>query len=341
MTFVELPRPITSEHVAVWSEHGVPIGTTEAVIGWETSILLVDEVGTSMSLPIECPSTLGEAGMKGEMWVSGHPIALGYVSPAGFAEFFGVNDDCSQPRQHPGSCKWFKTGDICAVVGNYLYFCGRRDRLVKIRGLRIQLEAIERAVLQALTDLGNGNPCQVVAFDVDVETKYGFDHRQLIVCIAEPTPSTRPNEKVPSSRDTLSFSSDPRKADICRWIAEKYGPASVPHSICAIPSGAVDRLPNGKLDRRGLAVRYVKSLRAVLPSSGDLFADPISEYVRIQLRSLLQISDCEWEGAVSSTPAALGMDSLLTTLFHFELHQQFPALTISSTELVRARDSDA
>jgi acyl-CoA synthetase (AMP-forming)/AMP-acid ligase II len=327
--------------MAVWREHGVPIGTTEAIIGSDTSILLVNEVGASVSLPIECPSTLEKADMEGEMWVSGHPIALGYISPAGFTELLSLNGNCSQSPQPQDSYKWFKTGDICAVLGNHLYFCGRRDRLVKIRGLRIQLEAIERAVSQALTDLGNYGQCQVVAFDVDVETKYGFNHRQLIVCIAKPAPSTKHNKKVPSSRDTLSFSSDPRKADICRWIAAKYGPASVPHAICTIPSGAVDRLPSGKLDRREFAMRYVKSLRAVSNSSGDPSADPISEYVKMQLQSLLQINDREWQAALSSTLAALGVDSLLTTLFHFELQQQFPALTISSTELVRTRDYES
>jgi hypothetical protein len=76
-------------------------------------------------------------------------------------------------------------------------------------------------------------------------------------------------------------------------------------------------------------------------SSGDPSADPISEYVKMQLQSLLQINDREWQAALSSTLAALGVDSLLTTLFHFELQQQFPALTISSTELVRTRDYES
>lgn len=350
VTCMAFPRPITPEDVGAWSDHGVPIGMIDDVIGSNTSMMLVDEVGSSVSLPMNEPPTSGNVVTKGELWVSGHPLALGYISPAGDVELLGSSGDKpaeggrDQLNQRADPRKWFKTGDICAVVGGHLYFCGRRDRLVKIRGLRIQLEAVEHQVSRALTELVGreiGSRSQVVALDVDVVAKYGFNRRQLVVCIV--TSSTEDGQHVAvddEAAESSSFTTCRYKVDICRWIAKRSGSASVPHEVCTISSDAVDRLSSGKIDRRGLVYRYVawrSSTSTAVERPTDSTADPAAAFVKAQLWSLLQTSDCKWESAVLSTVAALGADSLLITLLHFEFKQHFPALAISPAELVCVR----
>jgi amino acid adenylation domain-containing protein len=87
-----------------------------------------------------CPVPVG---IKGELYVSGAGIALGYLhQPTLTAERF-VNN----PFQNDS--KLYKTGDIGRMLpdGN-LEFLGRIDNQVKIRGYRIELEEIENIALK-------------------------------------------------------------------------------------------------------------------------------------------------------------------------------------------------
>jgi amino acid adenylation domain-containing protein len=88
-------------------------------------------------------------GEKGELYVSGSTVALGYWGdPEKTSEVF-VQD----PRPYSSQNKVYRTGDLVTRDddGNYI-FLGRKDHQVKSRGYRIQLDEIE-AILNNHSDI--------------------------------------------------------------------------------------------------------------------------------------------------------------------------------------------
>jgi acyl-coenzyme A synthetase/AMP-(fatty) acid ligase len=78
-------------------------------------------------------------GEEGELCVAGRGVMQGYWAlPEQTANAFLTDE---------GSARWYKTGDIVAEApdGNYTYL-GRRDRMVKRRGYRVELGEIEAAL---------------------------------------------------------------------------------------------------------------------------------------------------------------------------------------------------
>lgn len=79
--------------------------------------------------------------VEGELYLSGVQCATQYWR----------NPDESKKRfvgLDPTNQLWYKTGDIVKRIGEYLFFVGRNDFQVKVRGYRIELEEINRAILE-------------------------------------------------------------------------------------------------------------------------------------------------------------------------------------------------
>ncbi len=77
-------------------------------------------------------------GMKGELWIAGPTVGFGYLDDAerSAAAFFEADGQ-----------RWYRSGDIVRLGSDgKLRFHGRRDRQVKIRGVRIELDEIEAAL---------------------------------------------------------------------------------------------------------------------------------------------------------------------------------------------------
>ena len=115
-TFYEIP-----EHIPEERTHPYPIGAVCS----HFQALVVDEVGQ------EVP-----AGQEGELCISGAGVMQGYWNlPERSAHAFLIDS---------GGQRWYKTGDVVVEEedGNYTYV-GRRDRMVKKRGYRVELGEIE------------------------------------------------------------------------------------------------------------------------------------------------------------------------------------------------------
>ena len=115
-TFFEVPLPIPENRNAPF-----PIGRVCSHLKGK----VVNEVGNEV-----------ERGQEGELIISGRGVMQGYWSlPQQTASAFLAD---------PGETRWYKTGDIVveAADGNYTYL-GRRDRMVKRRGYRVELGEIE------------------------------------------------------------------------------------------------------------------------------------------------------------------------------------------------------
>src|SRR5262249_41662581 len=118
-TYFELPREIPAG-----LDTAFPIGITCE----NDRTKVVDEEGRE-----------AEPGREGELLVAGGSVMVGYWNlPEKTNAAFSVDD---------AGVRWYKTGDIVRKVpdGNYV-FLGRRDRMVKRRGYRVELGEIEAAL---------------------------------------------------------------------------------------------------------------------------------------------------------------------------------------------------
>ena len=79
------------------------------------------------------------AGEQGELWVAGGSVTLGYWNRPELTNASFVDDESGR--------HWYKTGDVVNDLGGgVLQFVGRRDRMVKRRGYRVELGEIESAL---------------------------------------------------------------------------------------------------------------------------------------------------------------------------------------------------
>jgi amino acid adenylation domain-containing protein len=82
-------------------------------------------------------------GMKGEIYISGYGVGKGYINRTELTKESFIQDI------YDPEYTMYKTGDIGAYLENgTIEFYGRRDHQIKIGGQRIELQEIERCMLQ-------------------------------------------------------------------------------------------------------------------------------------------------------------------------------------------------
>ncbi|MDG9669465.1 AMP-binding protein [Hahella sp. CR1] len=82
-------------------------------------------------------------GAPGELLIGGAGVGLGYLSRPDLSEkaFLQLNTGCLQGR-------YYRSGDLCCWnADGELEILGRKDRQLKVNGFRVELDAIEKAVL--------------------------------------------------------------------------------------------------------------------------------------------------------------------------------------------------
>jgi amino acid adenylation domain-containing protein len=122
-TFYELPAAIPADRVDPF-----PIG----VVCSHLEAIVVDEEGRAVA-----------RGERGELCIRGASVTPGYWNlPEQTANAYLAIGEGARPS--PRGERWYKTGDIVveAADGNYTY-AGRKDRMVKKRGYRVELGEIE------------------------------------------------------------------------------------------------------------------------------------------------------------------------------------------------------
>jgi amino acid adenylation domain-containing protein len=149
-TYSPIPKPIPEDRVEPY-----PIGRA----GSHCSIMVLDDEAQ--------PVAPGEAGL---MYIAGPPVFAGYWGrETVFLERHGQ--------------KWHNTGDVVRErEGEGYVYVGRRDRMVKRRGFRIELAEVERALYQ------HPSLCEVAVIalpDADAGTRV----IAYLVASQEPKPS--------------------------------------------------------------------------------------------------------------------------------------------------------
>jgi acyl-coenzyme A synthetase/AMP-(fatty) acid ligase len=157
-------------------------------------------------------------GIPGELCISGAGLAHGYLDRPELTAARFVPDPFSVA---PGT-RLFRTGDrVCWLPDGNLQFLGRMDLMVKIRGLRIELEEIE-AALRELSGIGDA------AVTVNGEGPDSF-----LAAYAIP-------------QEGLTLSEPDLKNNLTRKLPSHMVPATVTF-LDSFP-----RTPAGKLDRQAL-----------------------------------------------------------------------------------------
>ncbi|TDB70272.1 non-ribosomal peptide synthetase [Micromonospora sp. KC723] len=153
-----------------------------------------------------------------ELYVGGPSLSFGYQArPTETAERFG-------PVPGAGGERMFRTGDLVTTgPDGQLGYVGRVDRQLKVRGHRVEPEAVERALL--------GHPALVAA--AVHGTGAADTGRQLAAAV------------VPRSGVTLAG------AELAAWLRDRLPGHLVPTRWSV--HAALPLLPNGKVDHAALA----------------------------------------------------------------------------------------
>jgi amino acid adenylation domain-containing protein len=193
----------------------VPIGRPIA----NTTAYVLD--GRGRPLPV---------GVTGELYLGGLGVARGYLNRPGLtAERFLPDPFSAEP-----GARMYRTGDLARYrADGELEFLGRRDRQVKLRGVRVELGEIEAAL--------RAHP-QVSDAAVVLEGE-----RLLAYVVTSP--------EHPGASELRSF------------LAAKLPRQLVPAGFTHLP--ALPLLPTGKLDRAALPQPARTLSRAFVPASSD------------------------------------------------------------------------
>ena len=166
--------------------------------------------------------TMGEpvpTGVRGELYTGGDGVARGYLgNPPGTEGRF-----LPDPFDATPGATMYRTGDMARWrADGTIEFFGRRDRQVKVRGFRVELEEVE----DALRSLPAVRDAAVIARRDASGANALFGY------------------VVPRAPEPLEF------AAIKQALAERLPPYMIPSGFVSLP--ALPLTPNGKLDRAAL-----------------------------------------------------------------------------------------
>ena len=231
--------PALEARMRAETEKGVPIG--QALEGYEVAILDAD------ARPVE-------AGMTGEICISGPAVGLGYVQP----------DDNRDPEGRPRFTwnekgqRCYRTGDLGVLTADgMVVFRGRADEMVKIRGHRVEPNGLA-AVLRSHEDVRDA------------------------AVLVERSPEGEPRliAAVVTSLD---------EASIMSWLAERLPAAMHPAQVLVCES--LPLTANGKLDRAAVLAMLPapaphEAAKRPAPQTSALESGPIGILQRIWQEAL-------------------------------------------------------
>ena len=208
-SFYRIQAPVGSE------DKDLPIG--QLLPGYKALIMSFDkDAQDSDAQPVA-------SGASGELWLAGPGLSSGYLA----------NPELNQQRfKSVAGQRYYRTGDrVSQAQGGQLYYQGRIDRQIKLRGYRLEPAEIE------------GVLCQ----DTQVEQAAVFlVAGQLLACVV-----------LSSKGHPVNFNADvkPRLIRACKTQLPDW---MLPHKLFAYPD--FPRLPNGKIDWEALQTKALHSL---------------------------------------------------------------------------------
>ncbi|KAI9561851.1 hypothetical protein GHT06_012813 [Daphnia sinensis] len=166
---------------------------------------------------------LADNGEIGELYVAGRHLCSGYVRNREMERFLKNHVDNT-----PGYDVMFRTGDYGKIINNQLYYFGRADSQVKIRGHRVDLSEINAAI----------EGSKLVSTCVVLSYKPGEPEQEIVAFV-------RPMQK----ETTVEAIKERVKDKLLSYMMPKFV--------------VIDELPllvNGKVDRQKLIQVYADQL---------------------------------------------------------------------------------
>ncbi|KAI3059864.1 hypothetical protein CBS147353_10432 [Aspergillus niger] len=182
---------LTAEQVALWAprlDHlNVSYGTTEGI--------MFDTLHADLK-PLSDPRNIGRSfgprtwivdpadhhrllpiGAVGELVVQGGRLSQGYLQkPEKTATVF-----IDAPAWAPTTSRCYKTGDLARYLPDgSLYLLGRKDRQVKLRGQRVELDDLEARLKQAVNLPGGMVVADVIVLPDSTKQLVGFVYDDLL-----------------------------------------------------------------------------------------------------------------------------------------------------------------
>ncbi|HEX4481396.1 MAG TPA: amino acid adenylation domain-containing protein [Rudaea sp.] len=239
----ELPRDLAELALAhsreLWNMYGPTETTIWSIVGRVASgvgaVPLGSPIANTQIYILDSIGQLVPPGVRGEICIGGAGVADGYLHrPELTAERF-------QPDPFCGG-KMYRTGDLGSWLGDELYFHGRSDNQIKLRGFRIEPAEIEAAAMSV----------ESLRAAVAVVRDVGENDRRLALYVVAPS----------SNADFI--------AELRETLRRKLPPQMVPHYIDVLD--ALPQTANGKIDRQALPLPSALSVRTVAPEK--TFAEP-------------------------------------------------------------------
>ena len=276
----------------------VPAGDKVPSIGLPidaTSIYILDELGRTVP-----------DGTPGEIYIGGGGVGRGYRNlSAPTAQFFLPDRFSGAPE-----ALMFRTGDRAVRLPNgELQFLGRRDRQIKIRGYRVELDEIG-AVLSR-------HPC--VAFATVTATTSEQGEVALV-------------GYVQSAKDSI----EPAVDELQTYLLESLPAYMVPSRFVRLDALPVS--PNGKLDFALLPP--AEELEPLRRKTATPITSPIEERLLIMVRQLLEndgvTADEDFFLAGGHSLLAMQLLTRLQTAFGMKLslQQLFESPTVSELAVI-------
>ncbi|MCO1334528.1 amino acid adenylation domain-containing protein [Microbulbifer sp. OS29] len=206
---VDVTHCAANPNIALSEGTGVPIGKPV----WNTQLRILDQFLRPVGI-----------GVPGELYLSGKQLAIGYLNRHSLtAERFVADPYAVGERM-------YRTGDVVRWLadGNVEYI-GRSDDQIKIRGLRIEIGEIEKA----LVSLPHVRQAAVHARALN-RTRTTGDNRQLVAYVILENSSETPTALRP----------------LLDQLAQTLPAHMVPSTLVAVDSFPLSA--NGKLDRKAL-----------------------------------------------------------------------------------------
>lgn len=252
--------------------------------------------------------------VRGEIVIGGPCVALGYLGqPSLTARSFSHPDG---GRRGPGANQapwWYRTGDFGRWIPGpdgqgLLEFLGREDDQIKIRGWRVELEAVEELIraFPAVRDAA------VLAEEIEVPAREGEKEKRLAACLL-----TRPG-----------FSLD----DLRRVLRAELPPQEMPARFFSL-NGRMEELPvspNGKLDRPAL-LKLLPELSEMV--SEKTFEPPVSRTEKVVAETFASVLAVPRVGRKDNF-FELGGHSLLAVRIRNQLSQKLSAV-LSISDIFR------
>jgi len=244
-----LPRELANRLLATGAELWNMYGPTETTI-WslihrvhegekEATVSIGQPIANTKAYILDERWELLPVGIPGELFLGGVGLAKGYRGQAQqTADRFITVDSV-------GGIRLYRTGDVAVQrADGSVEVLGRTDNQVKVRGYRVELEAVEAAVLR---------------------------HPGLAAAAArawpEPSGDFRLSVYVVANDDGKA----PSLADMRAFLGSRLPNSMIPSDV--IPLAAIPLTPHGKVDRARLpapSARETQSLRTTLSSAEEV-----------------------------------------------------------------------